>query len=132
MGVLIIPVLWTIDVATVTLNVTQNVWTNPRTSVTPVLDYNSKLKLVNLRRCNKLPLNNQVTLQNVGGQYTIVTDIETEPILYQKEQSAKSQKVADINMSKITNKQCNGASDNNTIKMKELRQLEQKLKKKEE
>jgi hypothetical protein len=35
-------------------------------------------------------------------------------------------------MSKITNKHCNEASDTNAIKMKELRQLEQKLKKKEE
>lgn len=35
-------------------------------------------------------------------------------------------------MSKITNKHWNEASDTNAIKMKELRQLEQKLKKKEE
>ena len=35
-------------------------------------------------------------------------------------------------MGKITNKHCNEASDTNAIKKKELRQLEQKLKKKEE
>ena len=35
-------------------------------------------------------------------------------------------------MSKITNTHCNEVSDTNAIKMKELRQLGQKLKKKEE
>jgi len=70
--------------------------------------------------------------QNVSEQHKIVSNIEIESVINQKEPSAKSQNVADINMSKITNKYCNETSDTNAIKMKELRQLEQQLKKKEE